>query len=119
MVNKENKSRTGIVYSLVLYIFSGLMVVLGALVFFLLLGAARAVIGYDMFFQFAGLEELAPAILRPMQAGIINMAILILVFMVATAGLLFTVGRLVAQQAKLSERVGALEKTIETFKTEP
>ena len=95
-------------FSLVLYILSGLVLILGVLLLFMLFGAAQAVTGYDMFFQLAGIEELAQAVLRPLQAGLINISILVFVLMLAIAGLLFTAGRLVARQAGLSERVRLL-----------
>jgi hypothetical protein len=115
MRDEEHSSKPWKAYSLVLYIFSGLVLALGVLLFFLLLSAARSVAGYDMFFQLAGIEQLAPLILRPLQAGLINTGILVIVLMLAIAGLLFTVGRLVARQADLAERVRALEAKIEAL----
>jgi hypothetical protein len=102
----------------VLYIFSAVALALGALLLFMLLGAARAVTGYDMFFQLAGVEQLAPVVLRPLQAGLINVAILVFVLMLAIASLLFTSGRLLARQTTLAERVRVLEEKIETFRAQ-
>ena len=105
--NKPGKTAT-----LLLYIFSGLVPALGALLFLLLLGAARSVAGYDMFFQLAGLGQLAPLVLRPLQAGLVNIAVLVLVLMLALAALLFAVARLASRQADLAQRVCALEEQV-------
>ena len=118
MGGEEHRRWTRNVLSVVLYVFSALALALGALILLLLLGAARAVTGYDMFFQLAGVEQLAPVVLRPLQAGLINIGILVFVLMLAIAGLLFTSGRLVARQARLAARVRALEETINTFRTQ-
>lgn len=115
---EKHRRWKGNAFSVVLYVFSGLALALGALLLLLLLGAARAVTGYDVFFQLAGIEQLAPAVLRPLQAGLINVGILMFVLMLAIAGLLFTAGRLVARQASLAERVRALEEKIKAFRAQ-
>jgi len=98
--------------SLVLYVFSGLALALGAILLFLLIGTARSVAGYDIFFQLAGVEQLAQVVLRPVQVGPINIGGLVFVLMLAKGGLLFTVGQLVAHQANLTDRVRVLEEKI-------
>jgi small-conductance mechanosensitive channel len=117
MDDETNKNRKGNTFSIVLYIFSGLALALGAILLFLLLGAARAVTGYDIFFQLAGIAPLAQVILHPLQVGLINVGILVCIFMLAIAGLLFTAGRLIARQASLAERVRVLEEKFETLHT--
>jgi hypothetical protein len=118
MSGEEHRSRARNAFSVVLYILSALTLALGALLLFLLLGAARAVTGYDIFFQLAGIEQLAQVVLRPLQVGLINVAILVFVLMLAIAGLLFTSGRLVARQASLAERVRALEQKVKMFRAQ-
>jgi hypothetical protein len=118
MSGEEHESRKRSPLSVVLYIFSAVALALGALLLVLLLGAARAVTGYDMFFQLAGVEQLAPLVLRPLQVGLVNVAILVFVLMLAIASLLFTSGRLVARQANLADRVRALEERINTFRAQ-
>jgi Na+-translocating ferredoxin:NAD+ oxidoreductase RnfE subunit len=119
MTGEEHRSGRRNAFGVVLYIFSGLALALGALLLALLLGAARAVTGYDMFFQLAGIEQLAQVVLRPLQAGLINVGIVVFVLMLAIAGLLFTSGRLMARQASLAERVRALEEKIEMSRAQP
>jgi hypothetical protein len=98
--------------SLLLYIFAGLAFLLGVVLLIGLIGSAQAVPGYEMFFQLAGIEELAGVVLRPLQAALTNLGILLFVLMLAIAALLFTAGRLVARQVSLAERVRALEEKI-------
>jgi hypothetical protein len=97
----------------VLYVFSGLAVVLGVVLLFLLLNTAQAVRGYDIFFQLAGIAQLAQLILRPLQNGLNGMAIFVFILMLVIAVLLFIAGRLVARQARLVERVRVLEEKME------
>ena len=115
MNDGRRESKTANPFSVVLYIFSSLAVVLGVVLLFLLLNMARGVGGYDVFFQLAGIQQFAQLILRPLQAGLTNLGILVLVLMLAIASLLFTAGHLVARQARLIERLRVLEGKMEMF----
>ncbi|MCO6450472.1 MAG: hypothetical protein J5I90_06745 [Caldilineales bacterium] len=96
--------------SVVLYVGAGLALALGVLLLVALIGAAQAVMGYDIFFQLGGFGQLAQAILRPLQSGLITVGVILFAIMAAIAGLLFTGGRLAARQAGLAERVRLLEE---------
>jgi hypothetical protein len=99
--------------SVTLYVFSGLALTVGVLALVLLLSASRNVTDYDAFFQLAGIGQLAPLFLRPLQVGLMDIGIGVLFLMVTISGLLFAAGRLAARQAELAERVRALEEKFE------
>jgi hypothetical protein len=100
------------VISVLLTIFSALTFIGGTVLLIALIGSAQAVPGYEMFFQLAGIPNLAGMVLRPVQAVMINLGILLFVVMSAIAALLYTAGRLVARHADLVERVRGLEDRV-------
>jgi hypothetical protein len=74
-----------------------------------LLSAPRTVDNFALFFQLAGIEQLAPVFLRPLQTVLTYTGIVVSVLVSMIAALLFAAGRLTARQASLNERVRALE----------
>jgi len=100
-------------FSLVLYIFAGGVLTIGIVLLISLLSISAQVMNYELFFQLAGMEQLAQVVLRPLQAGLINTGIVLFALMLVIAALLFSVGRQASQQARLIERVRILEERIE------
>ncbi len=115
MNDSAKRTTTMNVFSLLLYIFSALALASGALLFLLLLGASRSVANSDLFFQLGGLQQLAPLVLRPLQAALINTGVVLFVLLLTIAVLLFAAGRLVTSSADLAKRVRALEDKIKTL----
>ena len=115
MTNKTNKMRSGLKFSLLLYIFSGLVLILGIAALVLSLSASRSILNNDIFFQLAGFGEIAQLILRPVQAALINVGIVIFLFFLVLAGLLFAVGRLLDRQTSLLKRLEEVENRIESL----
>ena len=115
-MNKTSERTFTFKISMLPYFFAGLSLILGILVTFYSVGASRSVISNDIFFQLAGLEEMAQIILRPIQAVIINVGIAISLFLLLFAGLLYAIGRLLDRQGDLTKRIQEIENRINSSK---
>lgn len=100
------------VLSILLYVFSGVTAALGIFLLVVLLNSAQAVPGYEIFFQMAGLQELAGLFLNPLRSGLINLSIVVFLLMLAIAATLFAGGRMASRQIALAERVRILEEKL-------
>ena len=113
MIKAENKKRFGKGISIMLYVFSGLMLVSSVVILMILWSTARSVKGYEAYFWMVGIGEMAQIVLRPLQAGITNLGVLIFVFLLVLSILLASAGWLIARQTSLLERVVDLELRLE------
>lgn len=111
-MNKTTERTFKFKLSMLLYIFACLSLILGIVTILYSVAASRSVISNDIFFQLAGLEEIAQIILRPIQAVIINVGIAISVFLLLFAGLLYAIGRLLDRQGDLIKRIQEIENRV-------
>jgi cytochrome b subunit of formate dehydrogenase len=113
MTQDKHKTRFGKGISTALYVLAGLMLIFSVVLLVILLSTANAVQSYDIYFQMMGIGELAQMILRPLQAGMINLGILVFVVLLIFSVLLAAAGWLLGRQTRLVERVEALERRLE------
>lgn len=97
---------------MVLYILSGIMAVLAIVLVIFVISTAQGIMNNDIFLQLTGIGELAPIILQPLRAGLINLGIFLGVIVLAFAAILFVAGRLLARQVQLQSRVESLEEIV-------
>ena len=101
------------VFSLALYALSVLALVMATLTLVGLLSVSHTVNNLDLFFQLAGIGQLAPMFLHPLQAMLTYAGIVVFVLLFAITALLFAAGRLAARQTDLTERISVLEAKLQ------
>jgi hypothetical protein len=99
-------------FAIILYVCAGLAAAIGVLLLVVMISSASGLPGLEMFFQLAGIGQLAGLVLNPLKSALINLGILLFFLMLAIGVLLFATGKLVARQASLSERVARLEEKL-------
>lgn len=110
IINKQQKKSN--VLSIICYIISGTLVLTTLVLAVLIAPFSRSVMDLQIFFQLTGLETLANALLRPLQALLINTGILIAILTLLLAFIIFLAGRILAHQSNLQERIQLLEEKI-------
>jgi len=115
MAREKHATHIGKGISIALYVLAGLMLVFGIVLLVILFSSANSVQSYNIYFQMMGIGDLAQMVLRPLQAGLINLAILIFVVLLIFAVLLACAGWLSVNQTRLVERVAALEQKLEQY----
>ena len=107
ITNKQNKSN---VLSIICYVVSGVLLLSTLVLAVMIAPFSHSVMDLQIFFQLTGLETLANALLRPLQALIINAGILIAILTLLLAFIIFLAGRILARQSKLQEQFRLLEE---------
>jgi len=113
MAREKHATHIGKGISIALYVLAGLMLLSGIVLLVILLSSANSMQSYNIYFQMMGIGDLAQMVLRPLQAGMINLAILVFVVLLIFAVLLACAGWLSGRQTRLVERVVALEQKLD------
>jgi hypothetical protein len=113
MKKDKDLNRFGTVFSIVLFIVAGLIFVFGVVLLLLFINMANGVTGYSIYFQMVGIAELAQIVLRPLQAGLINMGIIIFVMLLVLSLLMASAGWVIRRQTNLLERIIVLEDAVQ------
>jgi len=100
-------------FSVALYALSVLALVMATLTLVWLLSVSHTVDNMDLFFQLAGIEQLAPLFLHPLQAVLTCAGIVVFALLFAITAILFATGRLAARQTGLTERIRVLEEKLQ------
>lgn len=113
MKKDKDLNRFGTVFSIVLFIVAGLIFVFGVVLLILFINMAKGVTSYSIYFQMVGIVELAQIVLRPLQAGLINMGIIIFVMLLVLSLLMASAGWMIRRQTNLLARVMILEEAVQ------
>lgn len=112
MTQDKNKTQLGRGIGMALTVLAGLMLIFSVVILVIVLTSAQSIQGYDIYFQMMGMGELAQVVLRPLQAGMINLGILIFIVLLTFSVLLAAAGWLVNRQSRLAARIAALEEKV-------
>ena len=106
-------NRFGTIFSTILFVIAGLIFVFGVVLLFLFINMANGVTNYSIYFQMVGIVELAQIVLRPLQAGLINMGIIVFVMLLVLSLLMASAGWMIRRQTNLLARVMILEEAVQ------
>ena len=110
MKTPDKQQKKSNVMSIICYIVSGALVLTSLVLAVMIAPISHSVMDLQIFFQLTGLETLADALLRPLQALMINAGILIAILTLLLAFIIFLAGRILARQSNLQERIRLLEE---------
>lgn len=115
----KNPNRFGAVFSTIFYIAAGVIFVFGVVLLIVFINMANSVVNSNIYFQMLGIGELAKVILRPLQAGLINLGIIVFIILLVLSVVFASAGWIIRRQSSLFARITVLEEKVELDSSNP
>ncbi len=115
----KNPNRFGAAFSTIFYIAAGVIFVFGVVLLIVFINMANSVVNSNIYFQMLGIGELAQVILRPLQAGLINLGIIVFIILLVLSVVFASAGWIIRRQSSLLARITVLEQKVELDSSKP